>query len=56
MCFKRERTERRDEARRRLRERPTERPARTNRPRGNAEVDQRDLTRGLERLEALVGR
>jgi hypothetical protein len=56
MGFNTERIERRDEARRRLRERPTERLARTTTPRGNATVDQRDLARGLERLESLVGR
>jgi hypothetical protein len=56
MCFKRDRTERREEARRRLAERPIERPGPTTRPRGNSAVDQRDLRRSLERLEALVGR
>jgi hypothetical protein len=56
MCFKRGRTERHTEARKRLAERPIERPSQTTRPRGNAPVDERDLKRGLERMEALVGR
>jgi hypothetical protein len=56
MCFKRGRTERQEDARRRLAERPVVRPPTATRPRGNAPVDQRDLQRSLERLEALVGR
>jgi hypothetical protein len=56
MCFKADRIERRDEARRRLREQPSRRPVQTTRPRGNSAVDQRDLQRSLERLEAVVGR
>jgi hypothetical protein len=56
MCFKRARTERQEEARRRLAERPVAKPSRTTRPRGNSAVDQRDLQRSLERMEALVGR
>jgi hypothetical protein len=56
MRSKTEKTERRNEARRRLREQPTRRPAQTTRPRGNSPIDQRDLERGLERLETVVGR
>jgi hypothetical protein len=56
MTLKRDRNERRDEARRRLREQPTERLTQATRPRGNAEVDPRDLQRSLERLEAVIGR
>jgi hypothetical protein len=56
MCAKRDRTERRDEARRRLREQPAGRPGRTTRPRGNAAIDERDLARSLERFGAVVGR
>jgi hypothetical protein len=56
MPFKHFRTERCVEARRRLAERPLERPSQTTRPRGNAVVDEKDLQRSLERLEALVGR
>jgi hypothetical protein len=56
MCAKPDRTERRDEARRRLREQPSRRPTQTTRPRGNSAVDQRDLQRSLERMEAVVGR
>ena len=56
MRSKSERTERRDEARRQLRERPIARPAQTTRPRGNSAIDQRDLERGLERFETVVGR
>jgi len=52
----REKTERRDAARRRLREQPAGRLAQTTRPRGNSEVDQRDLQRSLERMESVVGR
>jgi hypothetical protein len=54
--MKRDRTERRDEARRRLREQPRGRPSQTTRPRGNSAIDQRDLQRSLERLEAVIGR
>jgi hypothetical protein len=57
MCFKHGRTDRNKEARRRLAERPVEQPRhQTTRPRGNAPIDERDLSRGRERLEALVGR
>lgn len=57
MCFKHGRTERNKEARQRLSERPVEPPRnQTARPRGNMAVDERDLQRGRERLEALVGR
>ena len=56
MCFKPDRTERREQARRRLRERATVPPAQATRPRSNASIDQRDLQRGLERLETVVGR
>ncbi len=56
MCSKSEKTERRDAARRQLREQPTRRVAQTTRPRGNSPIDQRDLQRSLERLEAVVGR
>jgi hypothetical protein len=56
MCFKRGMTERQEQARRRLAERPVVESAKATRPRGNAPVDQRDLQRSLERLEALVGR
>jgi hypothetical protein len=55
MGFKEKRAERREEARRRLRERPMELPSAT-RPRGNMSVDQADLKRSLERMESLVGR
>ncbi len=56
MCFKHGRTDRNKEARRRLAERPTEKPRQTTRPRGNAPIHDQDLQRSLERLEALVGR
>jgi hypothetical protein len=56
MCSKPDRVERRDEARRRLREQQAVRLTQTTRPRGNAPIDQRDLERHLERLEAVVGR
>ena len=56
MGSKPNRTELRDQARRRLREQPPARPTQATTPRGNASVDERDLQRGLERLEALVGR
>lgn len=56
MCFKPDRTERRDDARRQLRERPSVRPTQATRPRGNASIDQRDLQRSLERLETVIGR
>jgi hypothetical protein len=56
MCFKPDRTERRELARRRLRERPTVPPAQSTRPRSNGSIDQRDLQRSLERLEAVIGR
>ena len=56
MDLKRDRNERRNEARRRLREQPSAGPTRATRPRGNAEVDHRDLQRSLERLEAVIGR
>ena len=56
MCFKPDRTERRQQARRRLRERPKVPPAQATHPRGNASIDQRDLQRSLERLEAVIGR
>jgi hypothetical protein len=56
MSLKRDRNERRDEARRRLREQASGRPTQTTRPRGNAAIDQRDLQRSLERLEGVVGR
>jgi len=56
MCFKQDKAERQDEARRRLRERPVDRPTRSTRPRGNAPIDEKDLKRGLERMETLVGR
>jgi hypothetical protein len=52
----REKVERRQEARRRLREQPAGRLAQTTRPRGNSVVDERDLQRSLERMEAVVGR
>jgi hypothetical protein len=56
MPLKPDRNERRDEARRRLREQASARPVRATRPRGNAEIDQRDFKRELERLEAVLGR
>jgi hypothetical protein len=56
MGFKHGRTDRNKEARRRLAERPVREPHQTKRPRGNAPVDQMDLKRSQERLEALVGR
>jgi hypothetical protein len=56
MSLKRDRNERRDEARRRLREQASGRLTQTTRPRGNAEVDPRDLQRCLERMEAVIGR
>ncbi|MFL5866776.1 MAG: hypothetical protein ACJ766_06720 [Thermoleophilaceae bacterium] len=56
MCFNRDRTEREQEARRRLAEQPIVKPTQPTRPRGNSDVDQRDLQRSLDRLEALVGR
>lgn len=56
MCFKHGRTDRNREARRRLAEQPVRQPHQTTRPRGNAPVDQVDLKRSRERLEALVGR
>jgi hypothetical protein len=56
MSLKSDRNQRLVEARRRLREKPTERAPQTTRPRANAEVDQRDLKRSLERLEAVIGR
>jgi hypothetical protein len=56
MRSNREKTERRDEARRRLREQPAGRLAQVTRPRGNSDVDQRDLQRSMERLETVVGR
>jgi hypothetical protein len=56
MCSKPDRTESRDQARRRLRERPTLRPTQATRPRGNASIDQHDLQRSLERLETVIGR
>jgi hypothetical protein len=51
-----DRTELRDRARRRLREQPSARPTQATRPRGNASIDERDLQRSLEKLDALVGR
>jgi hypothetical protein len=56
MCFKPLKSEESQEARRRLAERPVQEPKQTTRPRGNAPIDQRDLERSKERLEALVGR
>jgi hypothetical protein len=56
MGLKPELTERRDQARRRLREQPSARPTQATRPRANASIDQRDLQRSLERLEAVIGR
>jgi hypothetical protein len=56
MCFKNAKADRSMEARRRLAERQVEPPRQTTRPRGNAPVDERDLRRSMERLEALVGR
>jgi hypothetical protein len=56
MDLKRDRKERLDEARRRLREQASGQPTQTTRPRGNAAVDQRDLKRSLERLDAVIGR
>lgn len=56
MSFKHDRTDRNKEARRRLAERPVREPHQTTRPRGNAPVDEVDLKRSQERLEALVGR
>jgi hypothetical protein len=34
----------------------TTHPGRNTRPRGNQETDRRDLERGLQKLEALLGR
>jgi hypothetical protein len=56
MSLKSERQARLTEARRRLREQPPARATQTTRPRANAEVDQRDLRRSLERMEAVIGR
>jgi hypothetical protein len=56
MSSKPDRTERRDNARRQLRERPKVPPTQSTHPRGNSSVDQRDLERSLERLEAVIGR
>ena len=56
MPLKPDRNERRDEARRRLRDQARARPAHATSPRGNAEIDQRDFKRELERLEAVIGR
>jgi hypothetical protein len=56
MCFKPDRTERRQQARRRLRERPKVPPTHATHPRSNASIDQRDLQRSLERLETVIGR
>jgi hypothetical protein len=56
MDSKRARNERRDQARRRLREQATDAPTQTTHPRGNSSIDQRDLQRSLERLEAVIGR
>jgi hypothetical protein len=56
MSLKSDRQQRLVEARRRLREQPAARATQTTRPRANAEVDQRDLRRSLERMEAVIGR
>ena len=56
MCFKSGKSERSVEARRRLAERPVQPLRQATRPRGNAPVDERDLKRSVERMEALVGR
>jgi hypothetical protein len=56
MRTNRDRADRLQEARKRLREQPAGRLAQTTRPRGNSAVDQRDLQRSLERMEAVVGR
>ena len=56
MSFRHDQTARNREARRRLAERPVREPHQTARPRGNAPVDEVDLKRSRERLEALVGR
>jgi hypothetical protein len=56
MCSKPDRTKRRDEARRRLREQRTVPPTQATRPRGNSSIDERDLQRSVERLEAVIGR
>jgi hypothetical protein len=56
MSSKPDRKERRDNARRQLREQPTVPPTQATRPRGNSTIDQRDLQRSLERLEAVIGR
>jgi hypothetical protein len=56
MDLKRDRKERLEEARRRLREQVSARPTQTTHPRGNAPIDQRDLQRSLERLDGVIGR
>jgi hypothetical protein len=58
MCFKASRTDR-EERNERRDERPDverQRPSDNPRPKGNGELDQYDLDRGVERLTALVGR
>jgi hypothetical protein len=56
MSLERDKRDRLMEARRRLREQPAARATQTTRPRANAEIDQRDLRRSLERMEAVIGR
>jgi hypothetical protein len=56
MSLKSDRQARLAEARRRLREQPPGRPTQTTLPPANADVDQRDLKRSLERMEAVIGR
>jgi hypothetical protein len=56
MPLKPDKRDRVEEARRRLRAQPAARATRATRPRANAEIDQRDLRRSLERMEAVIGR
>jgi hypothetical protein len=56
MTVARDKRDRLEEARRRLREQPAARATQATRPRENAEIDQRDLRRSLERMEAVIGR
>jgi hypothetical protein len=59
MCMKpaKSKTDIRDEKVREVRKQPDPvRPWQNTRPRGNPQADDHDVERGIERLEALVGR